>query len=368
MTRSNALDTASRYFVNDLSDAVIPATRLNNVLDNLRNGRQLTTITLNYLHKQGLTALHRLAVGEVAYEAFCELAGAEQSERRKEVEVETLAREAKQKAHEAAWAVNYERERQLVEQAQSARESDPKHIAKVKNQQLRARYGLDEFIEQHCFVRLMDILRRVDAGSRLADEDVLWLKTEGQNYFTDILKVVFHEREAEFFVVEYRRTRDPWMAVNASGHYRKCGQAQRAQELLTSIPSDRRRTPKLKSAICTTHGGVMRDLKRWDEALQMGNQAHSLMPKDFRPCTLLGAVNMEMGNFAVASEWFVMAMERGASERSIDSDLRGIFARADMAKREEIKAFLLSEDPVRYAWVKSSSHRTPMFNQEYPNS
>ena len=44
-------------------------------------------------------------------------------------------------------------------------------------------------------------------------------------------------------------------------------------------------------------------------------------------------------------------MERGATERSINSDLRGIIMRADKAKREEIKAFLLREDPVRYAWV-----------------
>ena len=56
------------------------------------------------------------------------------------------------------------------------------------------------------------------------------------------------------------------------------------------------------------------------------------------------------------------------SDGRADSDLRGIFARADKTKREEIKAFLLREDPVRYAWVKSSSYKKPMFNQEYPNS
>lgn len=353
MTHANALVTAARYFMEDLSEAAIPATRLSNVLDRLRTGQQLTTIALSYLDRQGFNALHRLAAGEITYQVFCEVAGAEQARRRQTAEAGRLAKEAEQEAHEAAWVVNYERERQLAAQAQHARESDPKHIAEVKNQRLRARYGLDEFIEEHCFARLMDILRRVDAGSRLADEDVLWLNTEGQSYFTDILQTVFHEREAEFCAAEYRRTRDPWMVVNASGHYRKRDRAQIAHDLLTSLPIDRRRAPKLRSAICTTHGGVMRDLMRWDEALGLGAQAHGLMPNDFRPCTLLGAVNMEVGNYAVASEWFVKATERGASERSIDADLRGIFARADKARRDEIKAFLLSQDPVRYTWVKS---------------
>jgi hypothetical protein len=80
----------------------------------------------------------------------------------------------------------------------------------------------------------------------------------------------------------------------------------------------------------------MRDLKRFNEALNFGDQAHALTPKDFRPCTLLGAVNFEMGNYDLGRDWYVKATERGASERTIDYDLRGIFLRADKAKREEI--------------------------------
>jgi hypothetical protein len=95
----------------------------------------------------------------------------------------------------------------------------------------------------------------------------------------------------------------------------------------------------------------MRDLNRFDEALKFGSQAHALTPKAFRPCTLLGAVNIEAGDYSTGLEWYEKAKQRGASERSIDYDLRGIFLRADKAKREEIKAFLLREDPVRYKWV-----------------
>ena len=95
----------------------------------------------------------------------------------------------------------------------------------------------------------------------------------------------------------------------------------------------------------------MRDLSRLVEALEFGSQAHLLTPKNFRPCTLLGAVNFEMGNYEIGTDWYAKAAERGATESSIDNDLRGIFLRADRAKRDEIMTYLLTQDPVRYKWV-----------------
>ncbi|MDD5323014.1 MAG: cell envelope integrity protein TolA [Methylococcales bacterium] len=344
----------------ELPGATIPATRLQNILENLKQGRALSEHALMYLQQHGLTALQQLAQGEITYEAFCKTTSEEQAKREQAAEAKRQKEEAawlrrieEDKVQEAIRNAKYERDRQRAEEARRQRESDPKYIAKMKNQQLRMRYGLDRFIEKQFFARLMDILHRLDGGNRLSDEDILWLTTEGEDYYTEILQAAFHEREAEFYTIEYKRTSDPWNAVNASGHYRKCNQAKKAHNLLTSIPAGRQKAPKLNSAICTTHGGVMRDLNRFDEALKFGSQAHDLTPKDFRPCTLLGAVNFEVGNYDIGRDWYVKATDRGASERSIDYDLRGIFLRADKAKREEIRAFLLREDSERYKWVRN---------------
>ena len=353
MALPNPTDLPQRYFVNDLPGSTIPASRLRGILDKLQEGRPLTTNGFDYLQQLGLTALGQLARGEITYEMFREIAAPEQAKREQVVEAERqakhasmLAKAAEQKAREAEYLAQKEAER-------LARESDPKYIAKMKNRALRARYGIDMFIEQEHFPKLMNILHRFDDGKRLTDDDVLWMTTEGRDYFSEMLRAAFHEREAEFYSGEYRRTNDPWNAVNASGHYRKCSEARKAHDLLTSIPAERQKAPKLRSAIATTHGGVMRDLKRLDEALEFGNQAHALTSEDFRPCTLLGAVNFELGHYDIAREWYAKAIERGATERSIDSDLRGIFLRAAPAKREEIKAFLLREDPARYRWVNN---------------
>lgn len=351
MASPNPTNLAERYFVNDLPGSTIPASRLRGILDKLHEGRPLTTNGFDYLQKLGLASLEQLARGEITYERFRKLAAPEQAKREQVAEAERqakhasmLAKLAEQKARMADYWAQKEAER-------LARESDPKYIAKMKNRALRARYHVDMFIERQHFPKLMNILHRFDNGKRLTDNDVLWLTSEGREYFSEELQAAFHEREAEFYSSEYRRTSDPWNAVNASGHYRKCNEAQKAHNLLTSIPAARQKARKLRSAIATTHGGVMRDLGHLDDALEFGNQAHALTPDDFRPCTLLGAVNFELGHYDIGREWYAKAIERGAAERSMDHDLRGIFLRAAPAKREEMKAFLLSVDPARYRWV-----------------
>ena len=46
----------------------------------------------------------------------------------------------------------------------------------------------------------------------------------------------------------------------------------------------------------------MRDLEHWDEALCLGEKAHALKADNYRPCTLLGAIHMETGNYSLGQE------------------------------------------------------------------
>ena len=348
---SDQIDLAQRYFVDDLPGSSIPSTRLRDILEKLQKGHPLSAGAFDYLGKLGLVALAKFACGKSAYEAFREAAQLEQAQRKRVAEADReakhesmLAKAAERKAREAEY---WSRQ----EAARVSRESDPRFIAKMKNKALRARYGIESFIDPEHLPQLMNMLHRFDGGSRLTEDDLVWMNTVGRDYFSEIFERAFHAREAEFYVNEYRRTADAWNAVNASGHYRKCEQAKEAHDLLESIPANRQSSRKLRSAIATTHGGVMRDLNRLDEALNLGDEAHALAPQDFRPCTLLGAVNFELGHFEVARDWYSKAIDRGAEEGLIDVDLRRVFARADMTKRREMRAFLLKEDPVRYRWA-----------------
>lgn len=115
--------------------------------------------------------------------------------------------------------------------------------------------------------------------------------------------------------------------------------------------------PKLRSALKTTRGGAMRDLGRLSEARDLGQDAQRLAPKDFCPCTLLGAVHMELGDFSTGQEWYEKAGKLGAESHSMDQDLRGILARAAPDLRARLCAYLLSQDAHRFAWVRGSARR-----------
>lgn len=98
----------------------------------------------------------------------------------------------------------------------------------------------------------------------------------------------------------------------------------------------------------------MRDLERWDDALRLGQEAHALTPKDYRPCTLLGAVYMETSHYDLGRLWYAKAVERGANEQDVDNDLHKIYKRANRDKKAALSAFLIRLDPQRYAWARLS--------------
>ena len=200
----------------------------------------------------------------------------------------------------------------------------------------------------------MKILRCVDNGNRLSEGDIAWLYLDGEKYFTNLLRNRFHSNEANFYTSEFKKQKDPWLVVNASSHYRKCGKSQVADLMLDTIKVSGLKNVKLKSAIYTTHGGVKRDLNKSKDALMLGEKAHELTKKDFRPCTLLGAVNMETGSYDLGQAWYAKAIENGFSEKSMDYELKSIFKRANKSDKNSLRCHLLEIDPKRYSWVNQN--------------
>ena len=114
---------------------------------------------------------------------------------------------------------------------------------------------------------------------------------------------------------------------------------------------------KLKSAFLTTFGGVKRDLGHFQAGIEMAEKAHVLLPKEFRPCTLLGALYFEIREYTTGSEWFEKAEELGAPKHNTDAEIKAIYHKADKEKKKELKNYLLSLDTKRYAWLnKSEKH------------
>lgn len=351
MDDSVYLETARFYCVDDLPGALQPAARLQTILEKLRRGSAITPLALAFLEEQHLTALRRLIAGEVTHEVFRAQASIEKDARLKAATTAQAAKAAAALAREAEMQRAYDLDRAKTRAHRARQQSDPRYIAKENSRLLRKRYGIHDHVDEEHFSTLMGILRTAEAGSRLSEVDVAWLSSAGEEYFTHELRTSRHRTEALALRAEFKTTGDPWTAITASGHFRKCAQPKDADLLLGSIRSESLGDKKLKSAFCTTRGGVMRDLENLVEAKALGEKAHALVPRDFRPCTLLGAIHMEMGELQIGRDWYEKAVARGATRDSVDRDIRSIYFRSDETTKAKLKDFLLSQDAVRYDWV-----------------
>ncbi|MFU2487198.1 hypothetical protein [Thauera sp. WH-1] len=319
-TPATKQEIAAYYHLSDLPEAL--SAPLSEILVALYQGVPLTTDALSPLHTPRLSTLRDYSLGRIDLAAY--MASARTIER---AALSVIARE----------------------NARIARERDPVYQAHKKRCELyRIHCDADQLPP-----RLVAVFEQLEANTRLREEDFAWLHSEeGKPYRSPAMLEACHLLEAHFHADHYRKTANPWIALTASKHYRKAKRAPLAVELLDLLSPDRTRDRKLHSAILTTRGGAMRDLDRREEAIALGTEAHELQPQDYRPCTLLGALHMELRHYDLGHAWYAKAEQRGARSQGIDDELRSIYRQADKAGKAAMKAFLLQQDPVRYAWLQ----------------
>jgi Flp pilus assembly protein TadD len=356
MSHNKYKEIAIKYVVDDYPSSTIPGSRLSKILDNLENSKtSITVYSLQFLKKQGFIALYQYALDEIDYSEFTKKAKQEQPKRQHEREVKLAKEKAEQEEKRKILAEKAKATMQKAMAQKRAYENDPRTIAKRKQRELKERYGFNFFIEPEDYKQIMTIIRKVDGNGRLSESDIVWLTTQDEEYFTPELKKMYHKREAVYYENKFKKGKNAWSAVNASSHYRKCSLSERSLSLLNQITFSKIRNNHLKSAICTTKGGALRDMDKFEQAIKLATEAHSYDPKSFHPCTLLGAVNYEIGNLAEGNAWFNKAEKRGARRGAVDHELRSIYKRADKKKKDKIRQHLLKIDPHRYSWLRKHS-------------
>ena len=242
MTQNTLLRTANKYLMSDINSAVSASGQLAIILEKIEKNQKLTDEFLEFLNHGCFVALYLLATGEITFTDYLPIAQEEQDERLgtagKEAqrirflgesdEAERERQDFAQRMRERAKAEQLallEEQRLRIEQ-QRARKKDPRYQAKTQEVEFRQKYGLDAFIDQDNYPELMKLVRKLDNASRISDEEFIWLSTTTdenyENYLTIEIKNRYHFIEATHMAVEFKRTGDPWHAVNASGHFRKC--------------------------------------------------------------------------------------------------------------------------------------------------
>ena len=350
------------YCVDHIESSMIPHSMLHKIIQKLKTKQNdsLTLLEKAYLVRQNLNALHSLVEGKISFNQYKKEVVNDRIKHQEQLEAERLRLEKLRELELIQLKKQQEKlaqERKVREQAERERrkklESDPKYIERQKEKNLIKKYDiyLYDIVDKHRS-KLINILKLLDNNQRLSEQDAIWLNSEGRQFFTDELKIKFHRVEADFYINEYKTTKLHWHAINASSQLRKAKASKEAEKFLENTEISLNKNKKLLSAYFTTLGGVKRDIRKVDTAIECGVKAHENNSKDYRPCTLLGAIYMENHEYTLGHDWYSKARDRGAPEKSINADLRSILLKLDKSKRVEMIASLLKKDPYLYSWLK----------------
>lgn len=344
MTKTLHAALAKRYFLEDLPGAAQLGARLHGILLKIDAGERMTARGRDFLIKTGLYALVNWAEGKTSLAEFRLQAKKEQAAR-----IEDAAAKAVRDA--AEWAERAAARAAAVQATFAAMANDPVLRRKREAKTLLQRFGVRNVDREH-YRRVIGLLRQIGNGQRIAGEDLAWLKTEADYCWTEELQSAWHALEAATLTRAWEHSGDPWNAVNASGHWRKAGDPERALHVTEAALAKVSSNPKIRSALVTTRGGAMRDLCRLEEAKALASEAHHLTSSDYRPCTLLGAVHIQLGDLPAGHEWYARAERLGAPRQAIDQELRGLMKRSSIQEQQRIREFLLRQDAERFAWLR----------------
>jgi tetratricopeptide (TPR) repeat protein len=196
---------------------------------------------------------------------------------------------------------------------------------------------------------LQIILKKLNSGTRLKDEEVVWL--EGEDLFRRSSKIYIchYTIEAHFNESEFLRLKDYWKLASASAQWRKAEKPLNAIKLFTDINIDKIKPAKLRAALLTTQGGALRDVEELEKAEKCASKAISNYPDSHNPYTLMGALCYDTERYEEGTRWFEEAIKRGAQPKDQDSEIKKILRKDHNHKLVE---YLIKKDPLRFSWVK----------------
>ncbi len=208
-------------------------------------------------------------------------------------------------------------------------------------------FGLHNIKKNSKVDKLLSQLRK----KPISTDEFKWLYDVG--FCNELIQKKYHIQLAHQHYQNWKQKNLPWELVNASAAYRKAKDVRKIKkELDATYPLEIvNNDKKLKSALLTTYGGVCRDLDEFEQGIKLGLEAHNATPLNFRPCTLLGAIYLSTGKFALGHDWYDKAKERGFSQAAYDNDIKAVYFRTSADIRNRLKQSLIATGH-NYNWLK----------------
>ena len=344
-------DLKAKYRIDSLPDAS-PSSPLYGILKKLQGKQDLTKNECNWLEQQKLTQLITIDQKRKDVKSFKELKAKYQATQYKSSEPSSKLFqilkniESKVTEDDIQWLISEE----LCETAK---------ISKVNHfRMLQVKYRIVGQLQADPFYEIMLKLEREE---RLDPMQVVQLMAEERLSRHGEIAIAHYSLEAKFYEKEYQRTNNQWNLASASSNWRKADKPQNALAVTKDVNWKKVQGFKLQSALWVTRGGAFRDLAHLDtlvnhthlkNAKECAAEAMECQPKSHQPYTLMGAICYDRGEYLDGDKWFEMAIERGASDNTIDDEIKRIVRTTkDKDKLKEVVAYLLKKDQMRYGWA-----------------
>lgn len=169
-----------------------------------------------------------------------------------------------------------------------------------------------------------------------------------------------HCLEAEFYEQEHRRTGSKWQIVSAVSEWRKANQFERALSLTQNLDWKKISDKKLRAALLTNRGFVLRDDGSYEDATICAKQALDANPDVFQPYLLMATLCYRRGDFVAGDDWKRQAIARGANPGDLDHEMKRLVTNTKEGdQRQALIRYLLETDPTRYAWARDYAEVKP---------
>lgn len=305
-------------------------------LDQNRINERMKKYYLSFLKINGFNALHDLLDSQINYEQFKEKAILEIRNNKTLIIPSVFEHPDYQKEHK-------------------------KNKAKELNKEIREYFDIG-YIEPQQFTTLMSILKKLYNKKRINEEEKIFLLTEKdeneESYFHyDNISIQYHLIEGTYYLNAYKKNKNIWKLINSSSHLRKAKKLHEVKKHLETVDRRLLSSLKIESAYLTTYGAINRDLGNLSQALELAHTAHSKQEKDYRPCTLLGAIYFDLENIEKGQEWFAKAQNLGADEDLFFSEIKNIYLKASKEYKIKLKNYFEYENKKIFNWIKEQNKR-----------
>lgn len=214
-------------------------------------------------------------------------------------------------------------------------------------------------IIQPRFDPFYQIMRKLERQERLERLQVAELIDKNLLSRGGEIAKTHHCLEAKFYEQEHRRTGNKWQIVSAVSEWRKAEKLDRALALTENLALNKILDKKLKGALLTNRGFVLRDAGNYAEARSRAEQALKFNLDALEPYLLIATLCYRNSSFAEGDRWKQQAIERGANPGDLDHEMKRLVKNTKEAeKRQNLIKHLLKTDPHRYAWAREYQKRS----------